>query len=247
MYELEAGRLAAAMVAAFLVGVSKTGVAGTGILAVLIMAWALPARASTGVVLPMLISADIFAVAFYRRRASWGHILRLMPWAMAGIIAGYLVMDRVTDAQLRPAIGLIVILLLAVNRLRNLGPGEPAAPTARWFSAGTGLLAGSTTMLANAAGPVMIFYLLSMKLPRFEFIGTAAWYFFILNLFKVPFSADLGLINPDSLRLNLILLPGVAAGALAGILIIRKLPEKTFAVVVEILAFAAAIRLLATA
>lgn len=244
MYELNAIQWAAAAGAAAMIGISKTGVAGTGILAVLLMAWVLPARASTGLVLPLLVCADIFAVTYYRRKARWEHIRRLLPWALAGIGAGYFLMGRITDSQLQPVIGAIVLGLLAVNRFRNTGPREAAAPQGAWFPAAIGLMAGLTTMLSNAAGPIMIFYFLSVKLSRFEFIGTAAWYFFILNLIKLPLSADLGLINSESLRINLSLVPAVAFGALSGIVILRKIPGRAFNRAVELLAFLAALRLL---
>jgi uncharacterized membrane protein YfcA len=107
-----------------------------------------------------------------------------------------------------------------------------------------GLLAGTTTMLANAAGPIMVIYLLAMGLPKKEFIGTGAWYFFLGNLFKVPFSASLGLINPASLKLNLLLFPGIALGAVLGILVIKKIPEKSFSVIVQALTAAAALKLI---
>lgn len=230
--------------AAFTIGVSKTGIAGAGILAIPLVAAVMPARASTGAVLPMLIFADLFAVIAYRRRAVWVHLLRVIPWALAGIIAGYLVMGVISDRQLRPVIAVIILAMLALNRWRNRHAGEAPVPRHWCFSAVIGLLAGLTTMMANAAGPIMVIYLLSMRLPKMQFIGTAAWYFFILNWVKVPFSVSLGLINSASLRLNLALLPFIALGALTGIVILRRIPQRAFSRAVELLATAAALRLL---
>jgi len=233
-------------VAALVIGISKTGIPGLGILAIPLVAWVLPAKQSTGVILPMLIVGDIFAMAYYKRHAVWSHLLRLIPWAVVGIIVGYLIMGRINDRQLRPIIGAIVLVMLAVNYWRNsrYKSGEIPIPTQWWFAAVMGLLAGTTTMMANAAGPIMAIYLLAMQLPKIEFLGTGAWYFLLLNCFKVPFSMDLGLINPGSLTLNLACLPFIVVGALSGVRLVRYIPEKAFNALIQVLAAAAAIKLL---
>lgn len=232
-------------ICALMVGLTKTGIPGLGVLIVPLMAEVIPARASTGIVLPMLIFADIFAVGYYRRYAVWSHLFRLMPWATAGVVMGYLALGRVNDQQLRPIIGVIVLAMLGINYWRNRLKGEQVSiPTQWWFAAGIGLAAGITTMMANAAGPLMVIYLLAMRLPKSEFIGTGAWYFLILNWFKVPFSVNLGLITGESLQLNLVLFPIIAIGALGGIKILKHIPEKKFAILVQILAIVAAIMLL---
>ena len=246
MYQLSVFQWLIVSLAAVMIGVSKTGIAGGGVLAIPLMAHVLPARASTGVVLPMLIFADLFAVTYYRRQASWPHLWRVIPPALAGICTGYLIMGVISDRQLQPFIGLVIITMLGLNWWRKRRAEDIRVPDRWWFSSGLGFLAGVTTMLANAAGPIMVIYLLSVKLPKLTFIGTAAWYFFILNWVKVPLSANLGLINPDSLRFNLLLLPLVTLGALAGIFILKKIPERVFTRVVELLATAAALKLLLT-
>src|SRR6476661_4170882 len=83
--------------AAFLIGVSKTGITGLGTFAVALFALALPARSSVGVVLLILISADIIAVTIYRHHAIWSHLWRLFPWAAIGIILGYFAVGRIDD------------------------------------------------------------------------------------------------------------------------------------------------------
>lgn len=231
-------------VCATMVGVAKTGVPGLGPLYVPMLAAVIPARASTGVLLPMLIFADIFAVSYYRRHAVWSHLLRLMPWAAVGVFVGYLAMGKITDDQLQPIIGLMILAMLAVNYWRNTRMDPEAVPTQWWFAAAFGLAAGVVTMMANVAGPIMIIYLLAMRLPKRELIGTGAWYFIIMNCFKVPFSANLGLITRQSLQLNLTLLPVIALGALAGILIAKRIPERAFAIIVQTLAAVAAVKLL---
>jgi uncharacterized protein len=236
---------AAAAFGAVMIGMSKTGLPGVGILCVPLMASIMPAKASTGIVLPMLIFADVFAVAYYHRHAVWPHLLRLMPWAAAGIVIGYFIMGRISDAQLKPVIGVIVLAMLGLNYVRGRINGESShVPTQWWFAAALGLVAGITTMLANAAGPIMIIYLLAMRLPKNEFIGTGAWYFLILNCVKVPFSMNLGLINAASLKFNLMLSPCVFVGVIAGIFLLKKIPQKSFNIAVQVLAVLAAVNMM---
>jgi uncharacterized protein len=230
---------------AVLTGASKTGIPGLGILVVPLMAMVLPARDSTGVLLGILILGDLFAVIYHRYNARWVHILRLLPPTLVGIVAGYLCLRIVTNEQLTPVIGAIVLILLGVNYWRTSvrGPDAPV-PTQRWFALVMGFIAGATTMMANAAGPVMVIYLLAMQLPKVAFAGTSAWFFFIVNWSKVPFSANLKLITPEYIRLDLTMLPAIAAGALIGILFLKRIPQKSFNAVVQILAAIAALRLL---
>ena len=89
----------------------------------------------------------------------------------------------------------------------------------------------------------MMIYLLSMRLPKDEFIGTSAWYFFIVNWLKVPFSISLGLITPASLTFDAVLVPGVVAGALAGLYLAKRIPEKAFMIAVQVLTLASAVRM----
>jgi uncharacterized membrane protein YfcA len=220
-----------------LVGVSKTGLPGLGILIVPLMAMALPqhARESTGVMLGMLILGDLFAATYYRHIAEWKHVLRLLPPAFAGIVVGWQLMGLVTDAQLKRIIGLIVLAMLAIHFWRTRLRAEDAPiPTQWWFTAMLGFVAGVTTMMANAAGPVMVIYLLAMRLPKLAFVGTSAWFFFVVNWLKVPFSAQLALTTGASVKL----------GAVVGIFVLRRIPQKVFNGAIQILATAAALKLL---
>jgi uncharacterized membrane protein YfcA len=232
---------------AFLVGVSKTGLPGLGILIVPLMAMALPqhARESTGIMLGMLILGDLFAATHYRHIAEWKHVLRLLPPALVGIVAGWKAMDLVTDNQLKRIIGLIVLAMLAVHFWRTRLRAEDAPiPTQWWFTGALGLTAGVTTMMANAAGPVMVIYLLAMRLPKLAFVGTSAWFFFVVNWLKVPFSAQLALTTGASVKLGLLMLPLIAVGSVAGIFLLHRLPQKAFNALIQLLAAAAAIKLL---
>ena len=230
---------------ATMTGIAKTGIPGLGILVVPLMALVLPTKQSIGILLGILILADIFAIIYHRRNARWHHVLRLLPPTMAGIVVGYFGLKIVSDQQLKPIIGAIVLLMLVLNywrtRTKNKNVPFPSPwPLAIWF----GFMAGITTMMANAAGPVMIIYLLAMRLPKTEFVGTAAWFFFIVNWLKVPFSANLDLMTFESVKLDLMMLPFIAAGAFTGIFFLKRIPQKAFTAVVQILTIAAAIKLL---
>jgi len=244
MPQLDAFHWALAGLCSLLAGFTKTGVPGLGILIVPLFAEVLPAKASTGALLPLLILGDVFAVLYYKRHAVWSHLVRLLPWAAAGIVIGWRLMGRIQDAQLKPILGGIVLALLALSLWRERAKGRDApVPDQWWVAAAIGLLAGVTTMLTNAAGAILVIFLTAMRLPKDEFLGTGSWYFLILNLVKVPFSLSLGLITASSLLLDSALAGGVVLGAVAGIFVARKVPQKAFGVVVQVLAGLSALRM----
>lgn len=225
-----------AALGALLIGVSKTGLGGCGILAVALFAQILPARASTGYVLPLLICADCVAVTAFRRHAVWSHLWRLFPATAAGVGLGALALRTPflhSNDAVRVLIGGIVTALVVFTygrrwRQKRAGVQGAETPPGRLAAVATGLLAGFLTMVANAAGPVMTLYLLAIGLPKMEFIGTGAWFFLILNVFKLPFSAGLGLITGPSLTFDLLLAPVAVAGALGGKWLVSLLNQKLF-------------------
>jgi uncharacterized membrane protein YfcA len=233
-------------VAAFCTGLSKTGILGLGILSVALFANVIPARESTGAILPLLLCADVFGVLFFRKHASWPHLWRLAAWVMAGVFLGYFALDRINNAQMQRMIGVILLAMLALHwwRARQAGDLAGHLPNSRWFAALMGILAGFTTMVANAAGPVMALYLLAIGLPKLVFIGTAAWFFMLVNAFKVPLSAKLGLITPQSLLMDAILLLPMIPGALLGPRILGRINQRAFEKMVLVLTLAAVVRLL---
>ena len=225
-------------------GISKTGLPALGVLTAPLFAEVLPARASTGALLPLYVVADAFAVLFWRRHGSWKHLVRLLPPSLVGIVAGYFAMGRINDQQLRVIMGVIVIAMLGAMVYREYIMGtEKPLPTTWWFTSIAGFLAGATTMVANAGGPVAMIYLLSMRLPKKEFIGTTAWFFFVLNWIKVPFSVHLGLITGPSLLFDALLSAGVVGGAFAGLALAHRIPEKAFMIAVQVLTLISAVRM----
>jgi uncharacterized membrane protein YfcA len=245
---LELWQWALACLGAFLVGLSKTGIAGLGVLSVALFALILPARESVGVVLVVLLCADVVAVTAYRREANWRHLARLFPWTAAGIVLGYLVVGRIDDTQVRRLIGAILLAITIVHVIRRARRRAAVQvedqPQSIWFAPLVGIVAGFTTMVANAAGPIMILYLLAMGLPKIEFMGTSAWFFFSANLFKVPFSYALGLIDFGSLSVDLPLIPFAIVGALFGRAIVRLIDQRVFEALALLLTTVAAVRLL---
>lgn len=226
---LDAWQWALVATGAFFVGVSKTGISGLGMLFVAIFAHVLPTKEASGFVLPLLIFGDLVAVASYRRHTQWRHVARLFPGTAIGVVAGYFAMDRISNEQARLMIGVIITAMVAIHVWRRWRGGDvDPAKLGHGFALVMGVSAGFTTLVANAAGPLMALYLLAMRLPKMEFVGTAAMFFLLLNVFKVPFMVDLGLINTGSFSINLLLAPVVVLGALTGRWLLGRINQKLF-------------------
>jgi len=228
--ELDAAQWAAAAGAGILIGLSKTGLAGIGILAIPLMAMAFGARTSVGALLPMLIVGDVLAVAVYRRHAAWPHLVRLLPWVLAGLAAGYAALGRLDEVQMRLVLGSIILAMVGLQAARaRMGEWmDRRLPHAWWFAALTGILAGFMTMLANAAGPIMIVYLVANRLPKQAFMGTSAWFYLVVNLIKAPLMVHAGLVTGASLAMNGWMAPAILGGAVAGVLLLPRIPQRVF-------------------
>ena len=224
---LEAWQWALGVLAALIVGISKSGIGGLGILAVVLFTLMMPAKQATGTVLPLLCFGDIVASATYGRHAKWLHVWRLLPWTAGGVVLGWLAFDHVNDRQAQALIGAIILGLVVMQLVRRKWGGHEAEHGA-WFAPTIGVLAGFTTLVANAAGPLMVVYMLAMRLPKLDWVGTSAVFFLLLNLFKVPFMVDLGLIHATSIAFNLWLAPVVLAGAWFGRKLVLKIDQRAF-------------------
>jgi len=207
--------------AAVLLGLSKSGIKGIGILIVLILAFVFGEKASTGILLPLLIAADIFAVIYYNRHAQWRYIKKLIPWMVLGVLIGVWIGNDISEEIFKKLmaiiiIGSILVLFYTENRKSSKVPTSPL------FSTLAGLLAGFTTMIGNLAGPISNIYFLAVRLPKNEFIGTAAWLFFIINIFKLPFHIFIWkTVSKETLVLNSILVPAVVLGFFAGVALVK--------------------------
>lgn len=248
MLAVTAPEIALLALAASLVGLSKTALPGAGTITVAVFAAVLPAKESTGVLLVLLILGDLFAVRMYHAHADWRTLRRMVPAVLLGVGVGAVFLAMADDDAVRRVIAVILLALVAVTlgrraagkRAASRGAGRAAgattsgtiAPVPAWRGRlDTGVyatLAGFTTMVANAGGPVMSMYLLAARFPVNQFLGTAAWFFLVVNLGKVPFSVGLGLISVPSLTLDLVLAPAVVIGALVGRRLARRIDQALF-------------------
>jgi len=220
-YNLSTFQWISVFMAVFLLGLSKSGIKGIGILIVVILAFVFGEKASTGILLPMLIIADIFAVTYYHRHAQWKYIRKLMPWMVIGVLLGVWLGNDISEEIFKKLmaiiiIGSVVILFYSENRKSS------KIPTSRIFSSSAGLLAGFTTMIGNLAGPIANIYFLAIRLPKNEFIGTAAWLFFIINIFKLPFHFFVWkTVSVETLVLNSVLVPVLLLGFFIGVSLVK--------------------------
>lgn len=231
--------------AAVTVGLAKTAIPGGGILPVALFATVLPARTSTAALLLLLIVGDLFALIAYRRHAHWPSLLKLAPAVILGLLVGFAFLAIGDDAVVRRAIGVILLAMIALTLWRRRrGAGAGTAAHGIGAASGYGALAGFTTMVANAAGPVMSMYFLAMRTPVQVFLGTSAWFFAIVNLVKVPFLAGIGLFDGAVLLMDAVLVPLVVVGAFAGLWLARRMKQRVFDTIVIGLTIVGAVYLL---
>ncbi|MFU8893004.1 MAG: TSUP family transporter [Luteolibacter sp.] len=245
MLPVEPHVFAIGLVAALCIGLSKAGFSGISLVAVVLLADTFGARASVGLALPMLIAADLMAVRAFLNHGSWKPVWKLMPPTLLGLLGGWWLLGTITDDTARRAIGLCVLAMVLVQGLRRIAPDAFQRLTrSRAFAGTAGISGGVATMLANAAGPIIQLYLLAREIPKMELLGIAARFFLLVNLIKVPMNAQLDLINPASLLINLWLLPAIAIGVVAGRWLVTHVPQRLFEWLIHGFAVLAAARLL---
>jgi uncharacterized protein len=220
---------------AFIVGLAKAGLRGIDMLNVTLMALVFGGKLSTGIVLPLLCAADIAAVLYYHRHAQWNHFWKLVPWMAVGILIGVFwgkEMDELLFRRIMAVIILITVISMLVMEFRK----SVKVPSHPLFAASTGIVAGITTMLGNLAGAFSNLYFLAMRVSKNNFIGTAAWLFLVINLFKLPFQVIYWKnINTQTLKTDLMLLPAVAIGFVLGVLIVKRIHDENYRKVVIVL------------
>ncbi|MFQ3549510.1 MAG: sulfite exporter TauE/SafE family protein [Armatimonadota bacterium] len=254
-FNLEPWQWVFGIAAAVLTGISKTGMPGVGILVVPLLASAFGGRASVGIMLPMLIFADLFAVFWYKRHARWDKLIILFPWVVAGIILGTQALWILGKTQINidimaKIIGALVLIMLTLHLLRDK-LDERLTPKSKIGKYASGIAAGFTTTISNAAGPVMAIYLAAQNITKEQFMGTTAWFFFLVNAAKLPIFIWLSIDNPEkpmitlqTLQFNISVFPAILVGAFVGKWILRKISQKLFDNLILILAAVAAIKLL---
>ncbi len=233
-------------VCGMLIGMSKVGVPGISIIVVPTLAFIFGGKLSTGILLPILMMADVFGVAYYRRHAEWKYLFKIIPWAFVGIGLALWVGEIVNDEQFKDIIAILVFLCIGLMLWKDRRKGKNFFPDSWWFAASMGVLGGFATMIGNVAGPIFAIYLLAMHLPKNNFIGTSAWFFLIINIFKFPLHILVWeTITLESLKLDLMTLPAIALGAFLGIKLVKMIPEKTYRAFVIIITALSAFLLLA--
>jgi uncharacterized protein len=175
--------------------------------------------------------ADVFAVIYWRRHAAAGRLFSLVPWTLVGMAGGAAALS-LPEKTLKPMIGGIIVVMLVAYLVRRYGR-NPASITPH--PALYGVTAGFATTVANAAGPVMNLYLLSKRLPKEEFIATGAWFFFLINLTKIPIYAYHGMFSRQSLVFDLLMAPVVYVGAISGRKLVDHIPAGVFEGLVVVL------------
>ncbi len=233
------------ILSAILIGINKTGIPGLGLVPVLLLTMVFPTRLSTGLQLVMLCIADLAAVAWYRRSADWKLILKLIPAAAAGLAIGTLVVNHLDDFAMAKTIGAIVLFLCVISIVRDYALKDKNRIPTHWaFGTAAGLLAGFTTLIANAAGPVTALYFLALKLGKKEYVGTGAWFFLLMNWTKLPIFIMQERITCQSFKADLAMIPFILLGAVLGIVTLKHISQEWFNNIVLIFSILAGLKLL---
>ncbi len=211
-----------------IIGLSKAGIKGIDMMNVTLMAMVFGGKVSTGVILPLLCFADILAVFYYKRHVQWHYFKRLIPPMLIGVIVGAWWGKDIDERVFKKIMAIIilttVLLMFWMERRKT-----QKVPTSYFFSNSMGFIAGFTTMLGNLAGAFSNVYFLALKLSKNDFIGTAAWVFFTINLIKVPFQFFIWKnINVETLKIDIFLIPALLLGFLIGIKLVGKINEMFF-------------------
>lgn len=239
MPDLAPWQWALGAVCALLIGMAKTGVPGVATLTVPLMVLTVgDARFAAAWTAPVLITADVFAVAYWRRHTETRALFRLIPWVAVGMAAGAAALS-LSEPVLRRTVGFIVLTMLVLNIAQRRGVNLRAAGSAGFY----GIAAGFATTVANAAGPVMNLYLLMQRLPKEQFVATGAWFFFAVNLAKLPIYAAHGLFSRGSLAFDLMMVPPAVCGALGGLWLVHRIPQRTFDILVIVLTMVSSVLL----
>jgi uncharacterized membrane protein YfcA len=232
-------------VCALFIGMSKVGVPGISMIVVPILAFIFGGKASTGILLPILMMADLFGVGYYHRHAQWKFLFKLLPWAFIGVGVALWVGKIVNDEWFKNIMAILVFASIALMLWKDRRKTNNIFPDTWWFAALMGILGGFATMIGNVAGPIFAIYLLAMRLPKNSFIGTGAWFFLIINITKFPLHVFVWkTINWSTLTLNIIVLPAIALGAFIGVALVKKISDKTYRTTVIIITALSAFLLL---
>lgn len=218
--------------AVLLYGFSKTAMPVAGVLAGPLLAVTLTATSASGFMVPLLILGDLFGLALYRQHADWKLIRHLIPGVLLGFLITAILFRLLSVSTIGRIIGVLILasVVLEVWRLRSERDDDRdrVAMTSKVGIAFFGTLAGMTTMAANAGGAAMTLYLVKMRVSMLAFMGTSTWFFFVLNVLKIPIVGGLGFITRESLIADLWFAPILVVGALIGIFTFRRMNQRVF-------------------
>ena len=217
-----------AAICAFLLGISKSGIKGIASLIVTGLALVYGAKNSTGIMMPLLLVGDVFAITYYKRHVQKKYIIKLLPWMVLGVLLGVIGGNYISESIFKN--GMALIILFSVGLMYYWENKKDKTVPSHWsFASSMGLLAGFTTMIGNLAGAFSNIYFLAMRIPKNNFIGTAAWLFFFINSFKVPFHIwSWKTINSESILISLKLIPFVIMGLIAGVFLVKKIEDEIY-------------------
>ena len=233
-----------AFLGVFLLGFSKSGIKGIGVVIVLLMAFVFGGKASTGVLIPLMIVADVFAVIYYHRHTQWSLLLKLLPAMVVGVLIGVWFGNDISEHIFKQIMAVFILITVVIMVFMERKK-DKSIPTNKFFSNGMGLLSGITSMIGNLAGAFASIYFLAMRLPKNEFIGTAAWLFFIINVFKLPFHIFVWkTVTYETLLLNIFLVPGVIIGFLVGVQLVKLIRNDVYRKFILVVTAAGAVTIL---
>lgn len=217
-----------AFLASFILGMGKAGIKGLGVLIVTLMAILFGGKASTGILIPLMVVADILAVFYYNRHTQWKFLLKILPTMVLGVLIGVWFGNDISEKLFKQIMAIFIILTVVMmvwmDQKKNM-----AIPKHWFFASSMGLLSGITSMIGNLAGSFTDIYFLAVRLPKNQFIGTAAWLFLIINVFKLPFHIFVWkTVTSDSLLLNLFLIPGILLGFISGVALVKLLNNEVY-------------------
>lgn len=234
-FDISTSEWVMAFAAALVIGISKAGLKGISTIIVALMALAFGAKPSTGLLVPLLIVGDIFAVIYYNRHTQWKYILHFLPWMIAGVLLGVFAGKDLDEATFKIGMAFIILISVIVMFWWDLKKSKKV-PTHWAFAGFIGILAGFTTMIGNLAGAFSNIFFLAMRLPKNQFIGTAAWLFLIINVFKLPFHIwSWKTISMESLTINLKLVPAIIVGIIIGIQLVKIIKNQFYRKMILIL------------
>ncbi|MEK9740625.1 MAG: sulfite exporter TauE/SafE family protein [Flavobacteriaceae bacterium] len=228
MVELSVYHYIIAALSALLLGMTKAGIKGIDALIVTGFALVYGAKTSTGILMPLLIIGDLFAITYYKRHVDWKSIIKLIPWMILGVLIGAFGGKTIPDNLFTYGMASIILFSVAMMYYWDTKK-DNAVPSHISFAATMGVFAGVSTMIGNLAGAFSNIYFLAMRFQKNNFIGTAAWLFFFTNLFKVPLHIfSWKTLNERSILFSIQLVPFVLMGLFIGVLLVKKIKNESY-------------------